>query len=112
MLADLYPLGSVRGWLKNASFAIEGGQEWTQALRRVRLIDQTDAVVLRAAQEVGNLPWALEEMSESLLRREVYRWQAWYNIVSPIVILTMGISVGFICVSLFLPLVVLLQGMA
>ena len=112
MMADIYPLGTVRNWLKKASAAIDGGQEWCQALRRVRLIDQTDAVVLRAAQGAGNLPWALEEMSESLLRREVYRWQAWYNIVSPIVVLAMGACVGFICVALFIPLLGLIQGMA
>ena len=112
LMADIYPLGTVRTWLSRASTAVEGGQDWCEALRRVRLIDTTDAVVLRAAQGAGNLPWALEEMAESLLRREVYRWQAWYNILSPLMVLVMGGCVGFVVVSLFLPLIGLIQGLA
>lgn len=112
MMADIYPLGTVRAWLNRVSRAVEGGQDWCEALRRVRLIDRADAVVLRAAQGAGNLPWALEEMAESLLRREVYRWQAWYNIISPIIVLVMGVCVGYICVALFIPLVGLIQGLA
>ncbi|MGI8981647.1 MAG: type II secretion system F family protein [Pirellulaceae bacterium] len=112
LMADIYPLGTVRTWLSRASTAVEGGQDWCEALRRVRLIDSTDAVVLRAAQGAGNLPWALEEMAESLLRREIYRWQAWYNILAPLMVLVMGGCVGFVVVSLFLPLVGLIQGLA
>ena len=112
LMADIYPLGIVRTWLSKASTAVEGGQDWCDALRKVRLIDRTDAVVLRAAQGAGNLPWALDEMAESLLRREIYRWQAWYNIVSPAVVLLMGGFVGYICVSLFLPLVHIIKGLA
>jgi type II secretory pathway component PulF len=112
LMAEIYPLGTVRSWLGKASAAVEGGQDWCAALRQVRLIDRTDEVVLRSAQAAGNLPWALEEMAESLLRREVYRWQAWYNILSPILILVMGICVGFICVAIFLPLIGMIQGLA
>lgn len=112
LMANIYPLGTVRTWLSRASTAVEGGQDWCEALRKVRLIDTTDAVVLRAAQGAGNLPWALEEMAESLLRREVYRWQAWYNILSPLMVLVMGGCVGFVVVSLFLPLIGLIQGLA
>jgi len=112
LMADIYPLGIVRTWLNKASTAVEGGQDWCDALRKVRLIDRTDAVVLRAAQGAGNLPWALDEMAESLLRREIFRWQAWYNIVSPAVVLLMGGFVGYICVSLFIPLVNMIKGLA
>ena len=112
LMADIYPLGTVRTWLSKASAMVERGEDWCAALRKVRLIDRTDEVVLRSAQGAGNLPWALEEMAESLLRREMYRWQARYNILSPILILLMGICVGFVCVALFLPLVGLIQGLS
>jgi type II secretory pathway component PulF len=111
-MADIYPLGTVRSWLRKVTTAVENGQDWCAALRKVRLIDRTDEVVLRSAQAAGNLPWALEEMAESLLRREMYRWQAWYNILSPILILFMGVCVGFVCVALFLPLVGMIQGLS
>jgi type II secretory pathway component PulF len=112
LMADLYPLGIVRTWLSRAAAEVEQGGDWCEALRKVRLIDRTDAVVLRAAQGAGNLPWALEEMAESLLRREVYRWQAWYNIISPVIVLLMGGIVAYICVALFIPLVGLIQGLS
>lgn len=112
LMADIYPLGTVRNWLSKASTMVERGEDWCAALRKVRLIDRTDEIVLRSAQAAGNLPWALEEMAESLLRREMYRWQAWYNILSPILILVMGAGVGFVCVALFLPLIGLIQGLS
>ena len=112
LMADIYPLGTVRNWLSKAADRVERGEDWCAALRKVRLIDRTDEVVLRSAQGAGNLPWALEEMAESLLRREMYRWQAWYNIISPLLILALGACVAFVCVALFLPLVGLIQGLS
>lgn len=112
LMADIYPLGTVRNWLSKAAERVERGEDWCAALRKVWLIDRTDEVVLRSAQGAGNLPWALEEMAESLLRREMYRWQAWYNIISPLLILALGACVAFVCVALFLPLVGLIQGLS
>jgi general secretion pathway protein F len=112
LMADIYPLGTVRAWLGKASAAVERGEDWCAALRQVRLIDRTDEGVLRSAEAAGNLPWALDEMAESLVRREVYRWQAWYNVVSPTIIVALGLCVGFICVALFLPLIGMIEGLS
>jgi type II secretory pathway component PulF len=42
----------------------------------------------------------------------VYRWQWWYNALSPVVILLFGLGVAFIVIGLFVPLVALIQGMS
>jgi type IV pilus assembly protein PilC len=68
--------------------------------------------VLQAAQRVGNLEWALDELADASLRRAAYRWQAVVNVLGPLVILFAGLLVGFIVVALFMPLISLIQGLS
>ena len=81
-----------------------------ESLHDARLIGTVDAGVLAAAERAGNLVWAMNEVSDSLLRRELYRWQWWYNVATPVAVALLGAAVGFICVALFLPLVALIEG--
>jgi len=111
LVGNVYPLSGVRWQVLWAAEQVERGASWCQSLRDVRLIGAVDVGVLMAAQRAGNLVWAMNEVSDSLLRREVYRWQWWYNIASPIAIVLFGVAVGFICIALFLPLVALIEGM-
>ncbi len=112
LLGSIYPLSTVQSWLRKAAERMAAGEDWCDALLRVRLIGPTDAAVLRAAARAGNLPWALEEMAESLARRETYRWQALYSTITPILILLFGLFVGYVFVALFIPLIGLIQGLA
>lgn len=110
LVGTVYPLRSVRRWLLAAAERVAAGASWSHSLRAARLIGRSDAAVLTAAERAGNLAWAMEEVADSLLRREVYRWQWWYSLLSPIVLVLFGFAVAFIVVSLFFPLVTLIQG--
>mgnify|MGYP001445953182 FL=1 len=85
---------------------------WCDALRSVRLLTWTDVAVLKAAERVGNLGWALEEMSEGSLRRWALRWRILVNVAFPFLILALGMVVSVIVVGLFIPLVALIQGLS
>jgi type II secretory pathway component PulF len=87
------------------------GEDWCESLRRVRLIANADAAVLKAAQRVGNLAWALDEMADSSLRRWAYRLRAVLNVVFPLLLLAIGIFVMLIVIGLFLPLIKLIEGL-
>ena len=76
------------------------------------MIRRADLAVLQAAQRVGNLPWAMQEMADSARRRFIYRLQAIVQAVFPAVVICFGLMVMFIVVALFLPLVTLIQRMA
>ena len=101
-------------WLTRCGWAAEqasAGSDWRQSLLQTGLIRPADAAVLGAAEGVGNLPWALEEMADSALRRQIYRVQAALQVVFPVLLLGLGGIVGMFVVGLFVPLISLIQGM-
>lgn len=112
LVGTAYPLRSVRRWLLAAAERVEAGMPGVGSLLATGLIGRSDAAVLQSAERAGNLAWAMEEVSDSLLRREVYRWRWWYSVLSPLVMLMFGLVVGLIVVALFLPIIALIQGMS
>ncbi len=84
------------------------GESWISALRRHGIIKTSDAQVLSAATEVGNLEWALRELAETSERRLAFRFQAVIQTLFPLVVLCLGMVVLFLAVAFFTPLVVLL----
>lgn len=111
-LASSYPKKHIRRRLGQAADEIMRGGDWFESLRRHGLIRQPELAVLQAAQRVGNLPWALTEMADSVRRRLSYRVQAAAQMLFPPVVVLMGLVVMFIVVALFLPLVALIQRLA
>jgi type II secretory pathway component PulF len=112
LLAQQYPRPSVARRLERAVEGIDRGTDWCDALRSEGLLTSTDAALLQAAQRVGNLAWALDEMSEGSLRRWAFRWKILVDIAFPLLILVLGLLVMFIVIGLFLPLVSLIQGLS
>lgn len=111
ILSERYPRGSVRKRLRQALVHLNNGEPWTEALYRTGLLRWVDAAVLSAAQRSGNLEWALEEMAESGARRITYRLRVLLNLAYPTVSFTYGLVIAFVVVSLFIPLVALIQGL-
>jgi type II secretory pathway component PulF len=111
-LAWSYPKRGVRRRLWRTVADIEVGRDWCESLYRHGLIRRADLAILQAAQRVGNLPWALQEMADSNRRRLAYRIQAAVQVLVPPVVLVFGLVVMFIVVALFLPLIALIQKLA
>ena len=112
LVEESYPLPVVGRRLKWARQRVENGQDWRQALLSVSLISQADAAVLAAAERVGNLDWALEEMASSSLRRQAHRVQIGLQILFPVLLLSVGLVVFIIVCGLFMPLISLIQGLS
>jgi type II secretory pathway component PulF len=106
-LAQSYPKKRIRLRLSQAATDIMLGVDWCESLRKHGLIGQPEFAVLRAAQRVGNLPWALREMADSARRRLAYRVQAAAQLLFPPIVILMGLAVLFVVVALFAPVVVL-----
>ncbi len=111
-LAQSYPKPDIRRRLRQAMGDIQAGGDWCESLRRHDLIRQPELAILQAAQRVGNLPWALHEMADSVRRRLAYRVQAIAQFLLPAMVICLGLIVMFIVVAMFLPLVALIQRMA
>lgn len=112
LLAEQYPRPSVGKRLQRAAERVDQGAHWCDALRSVRLLTETDVAVLKAAERVGNLAWALEEMAEGSLRRWTLRWRILVSVAFPFLVLALGLVVLLIVVGLFIPLVSMIQGLS
>jgi type II secretory pathway component PulF len=111
LVADCYPITIAGGRLRWAADRAASGMNWRDSLRQTGLIGQADSAVLGAAERVGNLDWALEEMADSAIRRQIYRAQAALQFLFPSVMLVLGFVVCMFVVGLFLPIVSLIQGL-
>ncbi|MEN6407143.1 MAG: type II secretion system F family protein [Thermoguttaceae bacterium] len=108
-LARSYPKRNIRNRLLQVVVDIGQGADWCESLCRHGLIRRPELAVLQAAQRVGNLPWALSEMADSVRRRLLYRVQALAEMLFPPVVILMGLAVLFVVVGLFVPLVQLIE---
>ncbi len=108
-LANHYPKASVRRRLAMALATTIGGTDWADSLRAQGLIRAADLAVLRAAQRLGNLPWALRELAEGNRRRFTYRAYVFLQFFFPLAILFFGLTVAAFAVAYFSPLISLIQ---
>jgi general secretion pathway protein F len=112
LLANVYPRGNVRRRLTLAAMDVERGGDWKQALQRQWLLGTAEAAVLNSAARAGNLPWALDEMGEGLMRRMTYRLMLLHQFLYPVLLLIFGGIVAFVSIALMIPLIGLIQGLA
>jgi type II secretory pathway component PulF len=85
------------------------GNDCWQSLYRARMLRPGEAAMLEAAERVGNLAWALRGMADGIERRAEYRYQVAMEFVHPALILVIGSVIGIFCVSMFLPVIVLVR---
>jgi type II secretory pathway component PulF len=111
-LAIQFPQYRVRMRLEHASSRIDRGADWCESLRSAGLIRRSESALFKTAERVGNLDWTLDEMANSGMRRAAYRIRAWMNIAFPAFVLLLGLIVLFITVGVFMPLVVMIDGLA
>jgi protein transport protein HofC len=111
-LAMRYPKGWVRRRLDRVFTTVCAGADWIDSLRAQGLVRRGDVAVLRAAERVGNLPWAMREVAAGNRRRFNYRVYVLLQWLFPLLILLVGLTVAVFAVSYFTPLITLIQRLA
>lgn len=94
--------------LDRARTRVERGEPFDESLFQVGLLPASMLPLVRTAERAGNLPWALGEMADALYDRTMRNLQRVVQAVFPFVVILFGAVVGFIVVSMFLPLVKLI----
>lgn len=112
LLAAHFPQRRVRKKLERASAGIGRGQDWLDALRATGILRRRECGLFKSAERAGNLPWALDEMAQSGMRRSAYRIRAWTNVLFPVLLCGCGAVVLFIMLGTFLPLVAIISGLS
>lgn len=90
------------------SSRLEKGEPLPASLRQSGLIPAHMVALVESSQKVGNLPWALSEAGNQRHRLAYLVTQRLTFTVFPVVLLLLGLLVGFIAVAMFLPLVELI----
>ncbi|HTN75366.1 MAG TPA: type II secretion system F family protein [Pirellulaceae bacterium] len=103
-LAEAFPTNVMRRRLKRVLAAGERGIDTFTALRRARLITRYEQAVLSAAQRVGNLSWALDEMADSALVRLTNRLRRASNAILVLMFVCLSLLVFLFAVGMIAPL--------
>jgi type II secretory pathway component PulF len=110
-LAAYFPDRTLRDRLVRAAGRADLGIHWCDCLQRARIVRRTDGVLLKSAERVGNLAWALDEIADSSLRRAAYRLRAMVSLAFPAFVLLFGGCVFFVAVAVLGPLLMLIIGL-
>lgn len=110
-VAQVYPSPTIRRQLVPAAAAVVAGGAWQEALSKAGVVSPAEAALLLSAERTGSLPWALRQVAKRREKRAVFRLASAIQLLYPLVILFLGGVVGFYVVSLFIPIVRLIQGM-
>jgi type IV pilus assembly protein PilC len=111
-IAVEYPSATIRRQLTPAANALRGGTEWHDALFKSGIVSDGEVALLKTAERAGNLPWTFRQIAMRREKRAVYRLASALQVFYPVVILLLGSFIGFFVISLFIPLVKLIEGLA
>ncbi len=112
LIARGYPTRSVAKKLKKAAEQIHSGHHWCDSLVDQRLLRRSEAAFLKSAERVGNLPWAIRELSEISAQRIADRASALSRLLSPLIVLAIAIPIGLFAVGFMLPLASLITNLS
>jgi len=84
--------------------AVRDGHDCWDEMVTQRLLTTREAVLLQSAQRAGNLPWALNTLSDRCEQRWQFGWLFAGEFLQPIVIIVLSLFIGYFAIALFLPL--------
>lgn len=104
LVADHYPGGRLRSRVRRAAVVMREGMPWQEALHQQQLVSSAQAGVLRASERVGNLPWGLRAMADSLGRTQLARFQFLERTFTTCFLLTLAVWLLIFGLAVLLPL--------
>ncbi|MCA9240223.1 MAG: type II secretion system F family protein [Planctomycetales bacterium] len=88
------------------------GANWKDSLARAGILHNSEVALLSASESAMNLPWALRALSDRIVARSWFRWEAIFQMAYPLLLLLIGLFIAWFCVAMFLPLVNLISCLA
>lgn len=105
--SSYFPKPAVRQ-IDDLADRLEKGEPFSASMRESGWVPLHMVPLMESAQRVGNLPWALAEAGTQRNRLAFVSSQRLTFTLFPILLLILGLIVGFIAVAMFLPLVELI----
>ncbi len=110
-LARYHFAPSVRHKLLYVRNEVEQGADVWQSMSNVDLLTGAETRLLKTADRVGNRAWILEQLAAVKQGRTRRRWAAAAELVLPVLVLFLGVVVLFQALTIFAPLVRLIEGL-
>lgn len=103
------PPGRAAEQISSLRHRVMNGEDTIEALRATRLLRAREAAFLHSALRTRHLDWGLRHLAIAIEARRARIWGRIPTILAPVVMLTIGLFVMFVCVAFFAPLVKLLN---
>jgi type IV pilus assembly protein PilC len=113
LLADSeYFPAAAEGRLDTCRNRVVQGESLADSLYASGLLPRHMASLVRSAERAQNLPWALAELGESLSNQAFRLLRRASMLISPLIVLAIGLVVGFVVVGLFVPMIKIIESLA
>ncbi len=111
-LAEHHPRRDLSARYRRMSQALEAGEPTWQVLRQEGFVRPEEAAALEAAARNDNLPWVLTMLADGIDGHWRRRGSFWAELLKPLIVIGIGVVVGLFVISMFLPLVKLINELA
>lgn len=99
----------VRARTRAANEQIKQGESIWESLQNAKIINEVEAALCSTAERMGNLPYVLRTLAETIEQRRVRKLRFLSEILKPILICILGFLVGYFVIALFMPLIKLIN---
>lgn len=98
------PMDPVPGRLRELSESVRKGYRFSQALEKEGSYTEDVIAIIRIGEVGGNLPDCLERVASNSWEFAQSSMQKWSSLAEPMIILVMGLAVGFVVMAVLLPI--------
>ena len=88
---------------------IREGENFSEPLRQAKIVQPMVVNMIDVGEETGDLDKMLEKVADTYDDEVATLVQGMTALLEPVMVITLGVIVGFIVVSLFMPMVSLIQ---
>lgn len=111
-LSVTHPAKVLKSRLSDCYQDVTSGQKWADVMVHNALLSANEKALVETAEQAGNLPWALRQIAHRRESQLATRLAATSNVAYPLTILAIGIVIGLVVISLFAPLVKLVEALS
>jgi type IV pilus assembly protein PilC len=90
---------------------IREGESFAEPLRQSRVVEPMVVNMIDVGEETGELDKMLEKVADTYAEEVSVLVSSMIALLEPLMVITLGVIVGYIVVSLFLPMIDMLKGM-
>jgi len=98
------PLDPVQGRLQEVADHIRQGYRFSQGLEKEGSFPEEITTIVRVGESGGNLPEGLIRLGNNCWEYAQSSMQRWATLAEPMIILVMGVLVGFVVIAVLLPI--------